>query len=169
MNSQKSSCTRTGVALKNQIYSQLVADRSGLVDSRITASTTPKITPIAIALTVSSSVSSTPSRILWSKRYSPTTCHSIRLLVATEWTSEPPNIRIRAAEAQRPRCRTGTALISSGRRSGSGLSVASAVDTSYLMSCSACGAVDRGGGDRRALDFPLLEDREIRAVGYEHL
>ena len=60
---QNSSCTSTGVALKNQMYSRLAPDTSGLGDRRITASNTPRITPRPIALAVSSSVTTTPSRI----------------------------------------------------------------------------------------------------------
>src|SRR4030088_212641 len=133
------------------------------------ASTTPRITPIAIALAVSSSVTVTPSRIRWSNRNCPTTCHSRSLFVATERTSEAPNSKISPVATQRPGCRTGTALISSGRRLGSGMSVAPVADTSYLMSRSACRAVDRRVGDRGGLDFPFLEDCHVRAVGDQHL
>src|SRR5436190_19368737 len=166
---QKSSCTKTGVARKNQMYSQLAPETSGLGDSRMTASSTPSSTPMVIALTVSSSVMTTPSRMRWSNRNSPTTCHSSCLFVATEWISEAANSRIRAPATQRPGRRTGTALISSGRRPCSSLSVATGPDTGYLMSCSALGAVDHRIGDRPALQFPFLEDRRVGAVGHRPL
>jgi len=83
-----------------------------------------------MALTVNSIVRTTPSRMRWSNRNSPTTCHSSCLFVATEWTSEAPNSRIRAAATQRPGWRTGMALISSGRLPCSSLSVGPGTATS---------------------------------------
>ena len=65
---QKSSCTSTGVPRKNQMYSQLPPETSGLGDSRMTDSTSPSTTPIAIAMTVSSSVTRRPSRMRSSNR-----------------------------------------------------------------------------------------------------
>src|SRR5438128_795532 len=135
----------------------------------MTASTTPRMTPIAIALTVSSSVMKTPLRMRWSNRNCPTTCHSSCLFVATEWISEAANSRISAAATQRPGRRTGMALISSGRPAGASLSAAPGSATSYLIPSLACGAVDRRVAERRALQFPLLEDRLIGAVGDQQL
>ncbi len=98
------------------MYSQLAPDTSGLGERRMTASSDAEdARPIAIAITVSSIVSTTPSRMRWSNRKCPTTCHSKRLFVATEWISDAPNSTISAAATQRPRWRTGTARISSGR------------------------------------------------------
>ena len=57
---QNSSCTSTGVPRKNQMYSQLARDTSGFGDSRITASSTPSTIPIAIAIAVSSIVTTRP-------------------------------------------------------------------------------------------------------------
>src|SRR5271169_920050 len=72
---QNSSCTRTGVPRKNQMYSQLPPDTSGLGDRRMTAT-----------------------------------------------------ISTIAAATQRPGCRTGTALIWSGRPVGAGVSVGFAAE-----------------------------------------
>ena len=60
---QKKICTRTGVPRKNQMYNQLTVDTTGLGDSRMTASTTPRMIPVSMARTVSSSVVTIPWRI----------------------------------------------------------------------------------------------------------
>ncbi len=68
MKYQKMIWTSTGVPRKNQMYSQLAPDTSGFGDRRMTASNTPSTTPIAIAITVSSIVIRSPSRIRSSNR-----------------------------------------------------------------------------------------------------
>jgi hypothetical protein len=60
---QKKIWTSTGVPRKNQMYSQLTHDITGLGESRITASTTPSTMPITIASTVSSMVTTIPPRM----------------------------------------------------------------------------------------------------------
>src|ERR1700722_17320428 len=56
-----SSWTRTGVPRKNQMYSQLDPDRSGLSDNRMTARITPSTIPIAMHTTVSKRVTPRPA------------------------------------------------------------------------------------------------------------
>src|SRR4051812_41964625 len=73
-----------------------------------------------------------------------------------------------AAAIQRPTCRTGTAVIASGRPPGSGPTrlVVSAEDATAPL---AGGPVDRGVVDGARLDPPLLEDRLVLAVGDQRL
>ena len=68
MKLQNSSWTRTGVPRKNQMYSQLEPETSGLGERRITASTTPSVMPIAIEMAVSSSVTTRPWRTRLEKK-----------------------------------------------------------------------------------------------------
>ena len=86
---QKISCTSAGTLRKNQIYAQLSVDSSRLSDSRITARMVPITSPISIAITVSSSVRASPSRICGLNRYSATTGHSNAGLVATLASAAP--------------------------------------------------------------------------------
>src|SRR5438552_11564204 len=61
------------------------------------------------------------------------------------------------------------ALISPGPLARASPSASPGPDTSYLTTPSACGAVDRRVADRRALQFPLLEDRFVGAVRDQQL
>ena len=123
---QNSSCTRTGVPRKNQMYSQLARETSGFGERRMIASTTPNRIPMTIAMTVSSRVTTRPSRIGVANRYSPTTLHSKCGSVMTDRRIAAAITRTIAAATQRPGRRTGTATISSGRPAGL---VASVEDT----------------------------------------
>ena len=116
MKFQNSSWTRTGVPRKNHTYTQLAPLVSGLGDSRMTASTTPRTIPMTIATTVSSSVASRPRRIRLVKKKWPTTSHPKRGLVATELISVAARTTMIAEAIQRPGWRTGTALTSSSTR-----------------------------------------------------
>ena len=75
-------CTRTAAARaracrgRTRCRASSHATSSGFGDSRMTASTTPSAMPITIAITVSSIVTTSPSRMRLSNRYSPTTPHS---------------------------------------------------------------------------------------------
>ena len=60
MNSQKNSCTITGVPRKNHVYVQAVIESRRLEESRITASATPITIPANIATTVKKTVSQRP-------------------------------------------------------------------------------------------------------------
>ena len=66
---QKKIWTNTGVPRKNHMYNQLTLDTTGLGDSRITAITMPSTTPMSMASTVSSRVTTIPCRIRRPKRY----------------------------------------------------------------------------------------------------
>ena len=65
---QKKICTSTGVPRKNQMYSQLTQDITGLGDKRITARITPRTIPMAIASTVNSRVTRIPLKMRVLKR-----------------------------------------------------------------------------------------------------
>ena len=49
---QNSTCTKSGVPRKNQMYSQLAPETIGFGESRITADTSPRTIPISIDRTV---------------------------------------------------------------------------------------------------------------------
>src|SRR4051794_26029148 len=104
-----------------------------------------------------------PSRILSSNRYSPTTSHSKRGFVATERTIATARTRTIAPATQRPGRRTGTARMSSGRPSPP---VSLTADTAQRL---AGGAVDLWVADRAVLDPPLFEDRLVLAVRHQFL
>ncbi|CAM5726930.1 hypothetical protein SBADM41S_09154 [Streptomyces badius] len=57
------------------MYSQATQLVTGFFDSRITASTTPRITPSTIARTLISRVRPAPATTLLSNSLSPTACH----------------------------------------------------------------------------------------------
>ena len=114
-NPQKSSWTSSGVPRKNQMYSQLKPETSGLGDSRITANRTPSMMPTAIEMTVNSIVLRTPLRMRWSNRYCPTTLHSKLGLTTIARTIDAAMISMITDAIQRPGRRTGTASMSSGR------------------------------------------------------
>ncbi len=63
MKFQKKIWTSTGVPRKNQMYIQLAPETSGFGERRMTARTMPSVMPIAIEVTVSSSVRTSPCRI----------------------------------------------------------------------------------------------------------
>src|SRR5215212_2034392 len=126
----------------------------------MTASTTPRTTPMAMATTVSSSVSTSPCRMRPENSVSPTTPHSKRGLVASERISAAETTSTTAAATHRPGWRTGTASIASG---GTRSAV---VDAVVLMRtrASALSAVDRGARNGAALDAPLAEDLLVLPV-----
>jgi hypothetical protein len=115
MKPQNRSWTSSGVPRKNQMYSQLKPDTSGLGDRRITARITPRMIPMSIDTTVSSMVLTTPLRMRVSNRYWPTTCHSKCGLTTIERTIEAAMTSTITEAIHRPGRRTGTARISSGR------------------------------------------------------
>src|SRR3954451_11797593 len=104
-----------------------------------------------------------PSRILSLNRYSPTTSHSKRGLVAIEWMIATARTRTIAPATQRPGRRTGTARMSSGRPSPP---VSLTADTVQRL---ALGAVDLRVADRAVLDPPFFEDRLVLAFGHQVL
>ncbi len=112
---QNRSWTRTGVPRKNQMYVQATADTIGFGDRRMTASRIPSTMPIAMAMAVSIRVFSTPCRIELSNRYCRTTDQLISGLVINQCSSCATSTRMIAADTQRPGCRTGTAVMISGR------------------------------------------------------
>src|SRR3990172_7030258 len=71
----------------------------------------PSATPIAIAMAVSVSVITNPSRIGREKKYCPKTGHSKRASVAIDQIALATKTAIAAATTQRQGWRTGTALI----------------------------------------------------------
>lgn len=103
-----------GTARKNHVYAHAVPEMIGLGDSRITASTMPRATPIAIASTVSSSVVRTPPSTGGANMLSSMKRHWNAGLVTSMLTNIATSTATTAVATQRPGCRTGTALITSG-------------------------------------------------------
>src|SRR4051795_5421791 len=128
-------------------------------ESRIPASTTPSTTPMTIEMTVSSMVTSRPCSTWLEVKYWRTRSHSKRGFVATERPSATARIATIATAIQRPGCRTGTALISSGRPAGASDSLACVVVTRPRR--LGRGSVDHGVRDRPGLNSPLLQDRLV--------
>src|SRR3954452_19832417 len=116
---------------------------------------------MTIAMTVSSIVTRRPSRIELDVKYWPTMSHSKRGFVAIDRTSAIPNSATMAAAIQRPGCRTGTALMSSGRPAG-GPGCVTSGNATYVG--SARRPVDHRVRDRTGLDAPLREDRLVLAA-----
>src|SRR5579859_3010197 len=137
---------------------------SGLGDSRRTASTVPRMTPIAMATTVSSSVRPSPAMISCAAKYWPTVSQWNRGLVTSACTSIANSTRTTAAGTHRPGCLTGTALISSGRGPADGLSPAVGEPSTL-----AGGPVGHRVGDRAALQAPGGEDLRVGTVRHQLL
>jgi len=74
--------------------------------------------PIAIAVTVSSIVLTSPCRIRGEVNQWPTSPHSNRELAAIELASSIARKTMTPTASHRPGCRSGTALICSGATSG---------------------------------------------------
>src|SRR6185312_10817088 len=80
---QKINCTSTGVPRKNQMYSVDSQFSTGLCESFMTASTTPKTSPSTVASTEIIRVTQMPSMILGKNRYSATFSQRMLGLVAS--------------------------------------------------------------------------------------
>src|SRR5262245_51178335 len=87
----------------------------GFGDSRKIAMTTPSETPMAIAKIVNRIVVLTPLMIGGRNMLSIMNDHWNALLVTSRWTNMPTSKAMTAIATQRHGCRTGTALIASGR------------------------------------------------------
>ncbi len=103
MLNQNSSCTRIGIDLKNQMYPQLTARSTGLVESLPTASSVPSAKPSTMTAAVSQSVSPRPRSTAAVVKYSPTTSHWNASLRATEWAASASSARTRARRSTGPR------------------------------------------------------------------
>src|SRR5262249_48877503 len=88
-------------------------ETSGFGESRMTARSVPRAIPIAIAVTVNSSVVIRPWTTEYEKKYWRTTLHSKREFVAIDFAIAAPKTRMIAPATQRPGWRTGIALMSS--------------------------------------------------------
>src|SRR4051812_5871880 len=113
--------------------------------------------PMAIAITVSSSVATRPLRMPCSKKYFPNVLQSRFGLVNSMWTSMAARTSTIAPLTHLPGCRTGTALMVSGR-TGSAVSVS-------VTASSASRSVDLGVGDGATFDTPLVGQHLVSAVG----
>ena len=108
--------TRRGTARKNQVYSQATTRRIGLSDSRITAMTTPSVTPMSIARMV---IRIVPRTMPWMtgslNMLSNMNDHSNLSFVTSRCTNMAVRTASTATATHRQGCRTGTALMGSGR------------------------------------------------------
>src|SRR4051812_5648546 len=128
----------------------------------------PRTTPITIDVMVSRIVPRRPSRTgsvnitprLPGPYEAKMNFQSNWLLVTSTCTNIAVSTPITAMRTQRPGCRTGTALIGSGRARS--VVVWSVIDGSD-------GRVHRGVGDPTRVDAPLREDRLVGAVGDQGL
>src|SRR3954468_13133241 len=132
------------------------------------ATITPSTTPITIDVTVSSTVPRRPSSTgpvnrtprLPGPYETKMNFQSNWSFVSSTWANIAASTPITAMRTQRPGCRTGTALIGSGRARS--LTSRSVIDDSD-------GRVHRGVGDGAGVDAPLRQDRLVGAVGDQRL
>src|SRR5215207_8277513 len=116
----------------------------------MTASSTPSTTAIAIAMTVSSIVTTAAAEIRWSNRYLPYVDQSYASLVAAPQANRNRRATRMPALIQRPGRRSGTALM--------GVLLAS------VMGSAAGCPVDLRRVRRAVLEAPVLEDLLVGAV-----
>src|SRR6266508_219620 len=137
-------------------------ESTGFGERRITAITTPSVTPMTIARTVRISDVCTPSTTGGRNMLSNMKRHWNALFVTSMWTNIADRIAMTTMATQRPGWRTGTAVTASGR-------ARSAVFVSVMTprAGTRTSGVDGRGVDGPRVNAPLGQDRLVGPVGDE--
>src|SRR5262245_28590464 len=149
------------------MYTQLDPLTSGFGDRRITASTMPKAMPIAIAITVSSMVSTSPSSTRREKKYWPTTPQPKPFSVTRPCTNMAASTAMTTEATQRPGWRTGTALMSAGPAAGGTSGTPGVAGSGPGRSARRAIDHDASAGDAAFHHAPLGQDLLIDPLGHD--